>query len=689
MIDTSYADEVIATSTGFEDSTILELKNSRGNSASIDSVRIWLGDENEFKSFKTEQGWLGKKQLNGVIEFTSQKIVNPGETVKFGIKTMQQNPVINWKAVDSDGNVISSASTKSIENNTEAEKPELNKPKIVAINDDSIFRFIPEKPTSNSDFRIVGENFVPNQSLDFYIGNTLKQVVNVDRDGKILFTSKTPIIENDQRTEFALRDSGGNEKSLSIRIYQVENREIADVVKLSIYNTPKEVKRGDVTKFEGMSTPNTTLTVTAKNTNGDIISVDTIQVGFDGKWSYDFLFAPQYELGNIAVEITDGKNTVLRNTEVISSKLINVNSESTKYEAGQTVIFTGTAIPNKEMSVILEDSIGTEVFSRVISVGNSGNVNFSIDIARGSIEGTYVLMLFQGDEDRITTFGVGQEPTPILLVRPSQLNFSTSDTIKISIQGEQNAQVGIILIDSADREILASSLNLGPDGQEIYEIDSSELTVGSYTFTAKRGTGGIGSAVFTVGLTTGSGTIQIQTTKDEYRPGDQILILGTTDTPNVLLDVIITNSEGTTIKKINTFSNQNGVFKVDNFRIPADAEKGGWLITAKSGSNFNDTTFTVIKADTKLTVYLDKTSYNVNEYMQISGLGANSGSTITISIFDAEQNKITTLNITATGNGEFSTLWLIPPNLTESSDYELTIDDGRTNNSIKFTINNN
>ena len=33
--DTSFADEVIGTSTGYEDSTILELKNSRGNTASI------------------------------------------------------------------------------------------------------------------------------------------------------------------------------------------------------------------------------------------------------------------------------------------------------------------------------------------------------------------------------------------------------------------------------------------------------------------------------------------------------------------------------------------------------------------------------------------------------------------------------------------------------------------------------
>ena len=52
--DTSFADEVIATSTGFEDSTILELKNNRANTASIDTVRIWLSGENEFKSFNND-----------------------------------------------------------------------------------------------------------------------------------------------------------------------------------------------------------------------------------------------------------------------------------------------------------------------------------------------------------------------------------------------------------------------------------------------------------------------------------------------------------------------------------------------------------------------------------------------------------------------------------------------------------
>ena len=134
--NTSYADEVIATSTGFEDSTILELKNSRGNTADIDMVRIWLSGENEFKSFKTENGWMGKNTPQGVIVFTSQMEISPGQSVKFGIKTIESNPVINWKALDSKGEVISSASTTVTKSEVTEDKPELNQPKILTIKDD-------------------------------------------------------------------------------------------------------------------------------------------------------------------------------------------------------------------------------------------------------------------------------------------------------------------------------------------------------------------------------------------------------------------------------------------------------------------------------------------------------------------------------------------------------------------------
>jgi len=683
--ESSFADEIIATSTGFESSTILELKNIRGNTANIDTVRIWLSEENEFKSFKTEQGWIGKNTPQGVIVFTSQKEVNPGEGVKFGIKTEQENPIINWKALDSEGEIISSSSTTVTKFETPQNKPELNQPKIFTIKDDSNFRFIPEKPTSNSDFRVIGENFVPNQSLDFYIEDKLEKSIKVDSDGKILFTAKAPVTKNDERTEFILRDSGGNEKTLSIRIPLLENREIPDIIKLSLGNTPQQVKRGDTITLTGMATPNTTLTITSKHTNGNILAISTIEVGFNGKWNYDNLFSPNLELGQISIEVDDGKNTALRNIEVISAKLINILSIETMYEPGSKVTFDGTAIPNEEMSVVVEDSIGAEIFSRIVSVSESGNVNFDVDIPRGAVEGTYVLLAFQGNEEGVTVFGIGQEPEPILILRTSSLNFPSNENARVTIQGQPNAQVSIILIDSADREKFSDSVNLGPSGRVIYEVDTAGLPAGAYTLNAKRGESS-GSIVFTTGLKTGSGAISIQTTRDDYKLGDHVLILGNTGSINVLLDVIISNPDGTIIKKVETFSDRFGLFKIDNFRIPLDGEIGKWTVNAKSGGNFKEVEFRVSGESTTLSILTDKSEYEVNELINLSGTGARSSATITIKIFDVEGEKITELNINAKNNGEYITIWQIPADLT-SGEYEITADDGASNTSTKFTVN--
>ena len=225
------------------------------------------------------------------------------------------------------------------------------------------------------------------------------------------------------------------------------------------------------------------------------------------------MIAQDYDLGNISIEIDDGKSKALRNVEVISAKLINISGTETSIEAGESITFEGTAIPNQEMSVIIEDAINTEIFSRTVSVGESGVVSFNVEIPRGSVEGTYILSAFQGNESGITTFGVGQEPAPILIVRPTKLNFASDEIINIEIQGPVNSQIAIILIDSADREKFSDTLNLGPDGKEMYKIKSADLPNGAFTLNAKRGESS-GSAVFTVGLTTGSVSISNQTTRD-------------------------------------------------------------------------------------------------------------------------------------------------------------------------------
>ena len=683
--ENSLADEVVATNTGFENSTILELKNSRGNTANIDTVRIWLSGENEFKSFKTEEGWMGKNTPQGVIIFTSQKEVNPGEGVKFGIKTTEKNPVINWKALDSNGVLISSASTKVTISNTDENQSELNQPKTIGIKNESSFRFIPEKPSSDSDVRVVGENFVPNQVLDFYIENDLQKSIKVDDDGKILFTIEIPIIDNEERTEFILRDSGGVEKTVSVRISNNENREIPDIIKLSLGNTPQQVKRGEMITLEGTATPNTTLTITSKDSKENIINIDTINVGYNGRWTFDNLFSPELDLGQMSIEISDGKNLALRNIEVITAKLINISTVDIMYNPGDTVEFVGTGLPDIEMSVVIEDAIGTEIFSRTLSVGNTGIVDFNVEIPRGSVEGTYVLYAFQENEEGNTIFGIGQKPEPILIIRPLQLNFLNGEIAKISLQGPPNAQLSIILIDSADREKFSDSINLGPDGKEIYNIDTSDLPTGAFTLNAKRGES-TGSAVFTVGLTTGSGAITIQTTRDDYQKGEQILVLGNTGSINVLLDVTIADPNGKVIKKIETYSDRFGVFKIDNFRIPSDGKNGIWTINAKSGGNFKMTEFTVTGDDIGLTVLTDKNNYDNNELMTISGEGSRKSATVTIKIFDFNGIKIQQLNITAKSDGDYQTIWQIPTGL-ESGEYEISADDGGSNTSSKFRIN--
>ena len=85
-------------------------------------------------------------------------------------------------------------------------------------------------------------------------------------------------------------------------------------------------------------------------------------------------------------------------------------------------------------------------------------------------------------------------------------------------------------------------------------------------------------------------------------------------------------------------------------------------------------------------IFTDKTNYDTNELMNISGSGARSSATVTIKIFDSDEIKISELNITAKKNGDYSTIWQIPANL-ENDEYKMTVDDGASNASVKFIIN--
>ena len=680
--------EIIANSFGLENSTILELKNSRGNSVEIDSVRIWLSGENSFQSFKTEQGWMGKNTPQGVIIFSSQDLLKPGEVVKFGIKTSVEKPVINWKALDTNGNIIKTAQTITDTEITDVK--EIIQPKSVAIKDDSTFRLIPTKLSPGSDFRVIGNNFVPNQSLNFYINEKITNTFSTDSNGNFLITNQVPESTNAERTQFLISDSVGAETEISIRLTEQEKRTIGQSLQLVFDETPTTVKRGQSITLQGVATPENTLTITSSQNTLGIISIETITTGSDGKWSFENLFSPELELETITIKISDGKDLIERNIDVISSKLIRINSEEPRYEPGDVITFTGNAIANTDLLYYLEDPKGSEIISDLITVDSSGIITFEIQTELSQMKGTYVLHANQGKENGISVVGLGEEPVEVIVVDSTKLNYNTNEKIKIQIQGQPNATVAIIILDDSSKEKISDTVNLGADGFHTYEIESNELSVGTYVVEVRHGKAR-GDTVFSIGLTQGSGVITMQTTKDEYNAGESILLMGNTGA-NSLLTLTLYNSEGTVVKQVEVFTSKNGAFQSDKFRIPNDPEIGQWSIKAKSGGNTAEHSFTVTKILEGVAVLVDKESrtYSLSEIITISGAGANPSTGVDIKFLDSGGNEISDkLTIYATSTGAYITsipVAVIIPSDLVPGEFTILVEDPLTSSSTTITV---
>jgi len=683
----AYAEAITVKSTSLDNSSILELKNDRGNDFNIDSVRIWLGQDNSFKSFKTENGWTGKFEVGGkVLVFSPQNSVKPGESVKFGLKTNVENPTINWKALDNNGQVLQTAAVLTKQSDTD-EITQINQPKIIAINDNSIFRLIPEKPSIGSDFRIIGENFIPNQNVELYIADQMTKLIKINADGKFISTATIPDDITSDRTNFVLVDSGGTEKKLSIRLVDTQSREISQDVKITIEHTDSSVKRGETVKLQGNAGSDTTLTLTAKNKLGKILDINTITTGFDGKWEFEHVFPRDLSLGKIMIEVTDGKSTVVRTFDVISSQLINIESVQKRYEIGDDVKFVGTAIPDSQLSVIVEDSIGLEIFSKMIDVDSSGNVDFDVPIGVGYTEGTYLLFAFQGAEEAVSVVGIGVQPEPVMVVSTSKLNYNAAEIVDLDIRGEPYSSVAIVVIDESDQERVNDSIELDENGNFVYEIDSKEIGTGAFTVEVRHGASR-DDTVFTVGLSTGSGEIQFQTIKSEYDLGDQILVIGKTAN-SVILTVKINDPNGTLFREFDIFSDRIGTFKIDDFRIPSNGLTGQWSIIIGTAANSTEEKFTVVSDTSTIMIIIDRADreYRAGDMMTISGKNALDGSTVTITIINSFGTQVYDVPIkTIKDTGEYYLPWVIPKDL-EEGNYTIHVTDEHSDSSISFTIN--
>lgn len=663
--DKLQAEEKLVTtkSVGFEGTTIIEFENNEASTANIDTIRMWLGSDFTFKSFKTEKGWTGKKTPQGVIVFTTSTPIKPGEVVKFGIKTDKPKPGINWKAFENDkqlgiGKTLVSDSI-SIEPTEQVSGTGTLQGR--GILDQSIFRLVPEKPNVGSSMRVTGDNFGANKKLDFYIEKTKLESFETDDNGHFMITSKIPENQDPGRIDFIVKDSQGNEKSISLRIGESDDRMASlQEIPLTIGSTNPVVYRGEFIKVTGTGQPGGTVTATIKDLNGNILTTIAVDIGSDGNWEYETIIPPNAQLGKQTAEITDGTQTKLRTWTIESSKKIHINPTQLKFEPGETVSFNGTAIPNQELEVVVENPQGNEFYSEILDIDSSGEVYFEFLTEQSSLEGTYILFASQGDETEIILVGLGELPKVQLVAKMDRLNYDTGSTAIIGISGPPSATISLLIIDPSDKNKFTDTIILGLDGTASYDLDLTGYGSGVYTTVLTRGNAQT-SDVFAVGLQTGSGPVEVRTTKNTYQRGESILILGSSGA-NVLIDLTLIDLNDEIVKEKQSFTNKDGIFSESSFRIPLDAEAGTWTIKAKSGPNFSIVEITVVgNIEEGLVVLIDRiepATSGGGDFVYIKGFGAAVTQQVVLEIFSDDGVEIAELNIFTTGEGEFAVIWI-------------------------------
>ena len=655
--------ETGAKSTAFEKTTLLEFTNN--DSSPVYTIKLWLGkDAGTFKSFKAEKGWTGVKNPQGVLVFTSAEPLGPGESVKFGIKTEIESPGVNWKTSDSAGNELSIGKVtpgQEAKSATPETPQQPDKPAQPVNIESATFKIIPESPKTGDSIRIVGEGFPKNTVLNFLINNERLEDIQTDESGRVVGTAKIPLTIQADRVDLSLADLQGNKKTISIRIDKSEETAAPqNIKKLTVDNYVAIAEPGQTVSARGTGKPGSSVTITGKDLEGNkqyqaVVSVDT-----QGNWQHETVIPLDAPLGTRNVEFSDGIDTITKSLSVSVTKTIKTDSSKTKYDPGEKFLFNGTAKPSQTLQVVINDPIGKEIFSDLLELDESGTFAFEYQTVATSTKGTYVVFLTQGDETEIVRVGLGELPSPQIIAKFDKLNYASSETAKLTINGPAKSTISILIIDPSDKVKLTESISLGLDGSKEHDLVLSEYKSGVYTAVIKHPQSET-SLVFSVGLQTTTGNISIQATKPEYLPGDNILVLGSTN-PNAILSLEMTDPDGKIIKKKDIFSDKEGKFSEGTFRVPSDAKQGPWIIKAKSGAKFADAKFTVSGTAIKtFNIKTDKTTpYKAGDYMTITGIGGGKTQTVVITISDSKNNKITDLTMSSTKDGSFQTLWPVP-----------------------------
>jgi len=650
----------------FENTSIIEFTNN--GIEPINIIKLWLIDDS-FLSFKTEFGWTGEKNNQGTLIFSPSTPFESDQKVKFGIKTSESNSPINWNAVGVNGTSIEINTTQSLTDRSILDKNFIT----TGFLDNSKFKTIPESPRTASPIRITGTDFMANQQFTLFMNGVLIDSFETDDVGSFIFTETIPDTFEPGIITYGIRDLYGNEILRDGHLLESVESYLTKA-SLTVDDISVSYSIGDVVSFSGKTEPESYVSIIMSDPSDSLWSkVNTIS-DISGNWFLDFKITQKSFFGTYTAEIKSLDSFITKQLNVLLSKQINVSSMKPSFSKNDIISFNGSGNPGDLIRVFVLNSNGIQENSFEYIIPENGLIKIEYDYASFISDKTYFLYIFQGNTVDIIPFGIDKHPKKILSSKLNKINYLYDDVAFVAIHGESLDELLLIISDDSGNSVLEEKIILGPEGKSTYQIDLTNLNSDYYFIIISKGTMKT-TENFTVGFPVGFHFVDYSFTKKFYHPHDLVSLYGYTS-PKIPMNFTLYDSKSNIIDKTESFSNDNGNFIIDNFKIPTIPNSGEWMINIQSGTNSKNIFFNV-DSDKFFVVEISeiqKTPYG--KLVLITGKNASPENPVSVTISNKNSTEIWEMPTTSTNDGDFSVLWPVPKDapsgeyLVESRDFD-------------------
>ena len=676
------AEEVISVNAiSYENTIIIEFENE--SASKIKTIKIWLSGDATFKSFKSEPGWGGGKYSDGkMLIFTSTNMLNPGELVKFGVTTNEKVNGINWKALDQNEKEIG-YELASIQEISEIESEKIEEVKETGGELYGTKKFIPEKIRIGSDIRLKGNGFGSEKNLKLYLDDAILKSVKTDEQGNFLTTISVPDTYEIGTSEFIIKDESGNYQSTNINIEEQKNR-FLKTERFEINNIPTEVRHDETLTISGNAYAQSAIILTFEDENRVLEKVRVITANANGEWVYEETMDQSVSIGEKYVIFKNNQDNMLRNLSVKSSSSIELSVSAVRYNIGETVSVIGTSEPNKNTTIWIKNQDKKIIRYDIITSDGSGNLNYEFVVDDKFSTGTYSVIAKQEDGSDAALFGVGQYASINIIVLMEKSNFALNSKAILSLIGPPSSKLSITILDSNDNVIITDSTTTNSLGKIKYAVDLDGLSSGVYR-AAISATNVQDSVKFSIGLESGSGSISLVATDENYSPGDSILIIGQTGN-HARLTITLLDPSGNISSQTEIFSDNNGNFSTEDMGIPYDAALGTWKITAHSRLDSKTVDINVsVPTDRGITIQIEETEFSIGDKVIIKGIAVSDASRLEIKITNQSGQDVISLATSITSDNTFTLPWTVPGGF-DTGTYTITVSDGANTDSFEIFI---